>query len=91
MEGEVFQSVNYGWGMVVHIYPGGKLLLEQTSAGGGRWIYSHFVEEVAVRALMVKTVKVNEDVHASDFQTLAGPMSYQDAIHLLLNTPLPTH
>ncbi len=90
MEGEVFQSVNFGWGLVAHIYPGGKLLLEQTSAGGGRWIFSHFVENVAVRALMVKTVKVHEDVYASDFQTLPGPMSYQDAVHLLLNTPLPT-
>ena len=35
MEGEIFQSVNFGWGMVAHIYPGGKLMLEQTSAGGG--------------------------------------------------------
>jgi hypothetical protein len=90
IEGEIFQSVNFGWGMVAHIYSGGKLLLEQTNAGGGRWIFSHFLEDVTVRALMVKTVKVHEDVHASDFQTLPGPMSYQDAIHLLLNTPLPT-
>jgi hypothetical protein len=90
IEGEIFQSVNFGWGVVAHIYPGGKLLLEQTNAGGGRWIFSHFLEEVTVRALMVKTVKVHEDVHASDFQTLPGPMSYQDAIHVLLNTPLPT-
>jgi hypothetical protein len=90
MEGEVFQSVNFGWGVVAHVYQGGKLMLEQTNAGGGRWIFSHFVEDVTVRALMVKTVKVHEDVHASDFQTLPGPMSYQDAIHLLLSTPLPT-
>ena len=90
MEGEVFQSVNFGWGLVAHIYPGGKLLLEQTNAGGGRWIFSHFLEDVTVRALMVKTLKVHEDVHASNFQTLTGSMSYQDAIHLLLNTPLPT-
>jgi hypothetical protein len=90
MEGDVFQSVNFGWGLVAHIYPGGKLVLEQISAGDGRWIFSHFVEDVSVRALMVKTLKVHEDVHASNFQTLPGPMSYQDAIHLLLNTPLPT-
>jgi hypothetical protein len=91
MEGEIFQSINFGWGVVAHIYPGGKLLLEQTSAGGSRMIFSHFVEDVTVRALMVKTLKVNEDVHGSDFQTLPGPISYQEAIHQLLNTPLPTH
>ena len=91
MEGEVFQSVNFGFGMVAHVFPGGKLMLEQTNAGGGRWIFSHFVEEVDFRALMVKTVRVHEDVTAGSFQVLPGGMSYQDAIHLLLNTPPPTH
>jgi hypothetical protein len=90
-EGNIFQSVNLGWGVVAHVYPGGKLLLEQTNAGGGRWIYSHFIEQINVRALMVKTVHVQQDVTASDFQILQGPISYQDAVKLLLSTPLPTH
>jgi hypothetical protein len=91
MEGNIFQPVNFGWGMVAHIYPGGKLLLEQTNAGGQRWIYSHFVEQASVRALMVKTVNVHQNIAASDFQTLPSGITYQDAIHMLLNTPLPTH
>lgn len=90
-EGDIFQSVNLGWGVVAHIYPGGKLLLEQTNAGGGRWIYSRFMEQINVRALMVKSVHVQQDVSASDFLVLPGPMPYQDAVKLLLSTPLPTH
>lgn len=89
MEGSVFRGVNFGWGMLAHIYSGGRLVLEQTDAGGGRWIFTHFTEDVSVRALMVKTMNVHENVEASSFQTLPSPMSYQDAIHLLLNTPLP--
>jgi hypothetical protein len=89
MEGTIFRGVNFGWGLVAHIYPGGKLLLEQTDAGGGRWIFTRFTEDVSVRALMVKTMNVHTNVEASSFQTLPGPMSYQDAIRLLLNTPLP--
>jgi hypothetical protein len=38
---------------------------------------------------MVKTVNVNANIETSAYQTLPGPMSYQDAIHLLLATPLP--
>jgi hypothetical protein len=83
--------VNFGWGIVAHIYPGGKLLLEQTNAGDGRWIYNRFVEQVSARALLLKTINVHQDVSASDFQTIPHATSYQDAIHLLLNTPLPTH
>jgi hypothetical protein len=88
MEGTVFRGVNFGWGMLAHIYPGGKLVMNQTSVGGNRWIFTDFSMQLSVRALMVKTLNVRSSAKASGFQTL-GPMSYQDAIHLLLETPLP--
>jgi hypothetical protein len=91
IEGTIFQPVNFGWGMLAHIYPGGNVALDQTNAAGDRWIYTHFTERVSVRALMVKTVSVNNDYYATAFQQVIEPMSYQDAIKLLLNTPLPTH
>ena len=89
MEGTVFRGVNFGWGMLAHIYPGGKLVLEQTRAADGRWIYTHFSQDTRVRALMVKTMDIKMQIDASDFQTIPA-MSYQDAIRLLLATPLPT-
>jgi hypothetical protein len=89
MEGTVSHPVNFGWGMLAHIYPGGKLALDQTSVGD-RWIFTHFSMTLSVRALMVKTLNVHSNVETSALQTLPGPMSYQDAIHMLLNTPLPT-
>jgi hypothetical protein len=88
MEGTIFRSINFGWGMLAHIYPGGKLVIEQTDSGGGRWIFTKFTEQLSVRALMVKTVNVNTNVEASEFKPV-NEMSYQDAIHVLLNTPLP--
>jgi hypothetical protein len=91
MEGTIFQPVNLGWGLLAHIYPGGKLVLEQTNAGGQRWIFDQFVQQVSVRALMVKTLNVHVNIGASDFQTLPEPIPYQDAIKMLLATPLPTH
>lgn len=90
MEATIARPVNFGWGMIAHIYPGGKLLLEQTDAGGGRWIFTHFSMDISVRALMVKTLKIRSNVDTTGFQALT-PMSYQDAIHLLLSSPLPGH
>jgi hypothetical protein len=89
MNGDIFQSVNFGWGMLAHVYPGGKLDLEQTDALEGRWNMTNFHEQVTVKALMVKTITVNSEVHSFDFQQVQGSMSYQDAIHLLLSEPLP--
>jgi hypothetical protein len=88
MEGTISRGVNFGWGMLAHIYPGGKLALSQTSIGENRWIFTYFSMKLSVRALMLKTVNVHTESTASDFQKL-GPMSYQDAIRMMLNTPLP--
>lgn len=85
MEGTVFRGVNFGWGVLAHLYPGGKLVLEQRSVGDDRWIFTSFSMRVNVRALMVKTLSVRSDVTASGFEAVPA-MSYQDAIHLLLNT-----
>ena len=89
IEGEIFQSINWGWGMLAHIYPGGKVDLEQTAASGPRWNMTQFHEQVTVKALMVKTMKVHSEGQASGFQALPGPIAYTDAIHQLLDTPLP--
>ena len=91
MEGTIFKAVNFGWGVLAHIYPGGKLVLDQTDAGNRRWIFTHFTQQLTVRALMVKTMNLSANIEASNFQTLPGPISYQDAIKQLLDTPLPAH
>ena len=88
MEGDIFQSVNVGWGMLAKIYPGGKLMLEQSPAPGGRWVFTRFSSELTLRALMLKTIHQNSHVETRDHQTIAA-MSYQDAIHTLLATPIP--
>ena len=90
MEGTIARGVNFGWGMLAHIYPGGKLVMNQTNVGGNRWIFTDFSMQLSVRALMVKRLEIRSNSKTSGYQTL-GPMSYQDAIRLLLATPLPDH
>jgi hypothetical protein len=88
MEGTIFRPVNFGWGMLAHIYPGGKVEMDQTNVGDNRWIFTDFSMNLSVRALMVKKLDIHSSAKTSNHQKL-GPMSYQDAIHLLLATPLP--
>jgi hypothetical protein len=88
MEGTIARGVNFGWGMLAHIYPGGKLEMNQTNVGGKRWIFTDFSMQLSVRALMVKRLDIRSSAKTSNYQTL-GPMSYQDAIRLLLATPGP--
>ena len=90
LEGDLFHAINIGWGMVVHIYPGGTVTVDQINLGGQRWIVDHIVEQISLRALMVKTVKQRLAFDSTNFQPVQ-PMPYQRAIKILLDTPLPTH
>ena len=89
MEGNVFHPVNIGWGMVAHIYPGGTVTVQQTDAGGERWIVGHILEQLTVRALMVKNVKLSLIYDTAQYQAVPA-MKYEQAIKLLLDTPLPS-
>ncbi len=89
IDGAIFQGVDFGWGMLAHIYPGGKVEVEQADALDGRWSLTHFVEQVTAKALMVKTINIRSEVKCTDFQQVPGVQTYKDAIHLLLESPLP--
>ena len=84
MEGEIFRPVNFGYGMVARVYPGGSLSLTQVSVGADRWIYSHFEEHIRIRALMFKTLEVNTSIESGNHQPVPGPLTWQQAIQLLL-------
>jgi hypothetical protein len=91
IEGDIFQPVN-ALGMLLHLAPGGKVLLEQANAGSQRWIPEHIDMQFVVRVLLLKNVKLHTryDTPPASFQPVAA-MTYQQAIKILLDTPLPTH
>lgn len=88
LEASLTRAVNIGWGIVAHLYPGGSVILQQANVGGQRWIVEHIVEQLNLRALMVKTVHQRLVFDTADYQPVPA-MSYQQAIKLLLDTPLP--
>jgi hypothetical protein len=88
IEGLILQPVNFGWGILGKIYPGGTLVLEQANASGDRWIYSKLDTNLTMR-VVVKIIAMNDKMMASDFRPLPAPMSVQDAVHTLLAMPVP--
>ena len=90
LEANLFRAVNLGWGFVAHLYPGGRVTLQQANLGDQRWIVEHIDEQLNLRALMVKTVHQRLVFDTADYQPVPA-MSYQQAIKILLDTPLPAH
>ena len=89
IEGKVLHPVNFGFGIVARIYPGGTIDFEQKDAGSNHWVYSNVNEHLMVRALMVKTMPENVQMTSSKIEILPSLVTYQDAIHTLLAEQIP--
>lgn len=89
IEGDIIRPVNFGWGVVARIYPGGHIEFEQSLVEEKRWVYSHLDMNITVREVMLHTVNDKTKMTAWSFQLLPSPMSYQDAVHALLARQIP--
>lgn len=87
IDGSLIKPVNIGWGVVAHLYPGAAVAITQTRVSGDRWIADHVLEQLNVRALMVKSIRQRLQYDTSSYQPVPA-MTYQEAIKLLLDTPL---
>ncbi len=85
LHAEIFRPVNFGYGMVAHIFPGGHVEFAQVDVGKQRWIYSHFAQNLRIRALMLKTIDINTTIDTAEFQQVPAALTVQQAIALLLN------
>jgi hypothetical protein len=89
VEAHVLHAVNFGFGVVAKIFPGGSVEFEQTRATGERWAYSHMEEHLTARILLVKTMPENTTMTSYDFRPMPTLMPYQDAVRMLLAMPVP--
>lgn len=91
IEGHLLHAVDFGWGVVAKIYPGGTLELEQKLIDDKRWVFSHFQDNLTVREMLLHTVTEKTKINAWNFELLPAPMSVTAAIHALLAIPVPLH
>jgi hypothetical protein len=89
MEGHVTHAVNFGWGVLAHIYPGGTVAFTQTEVGDGRWLYSSLDENITIREMMVHTSVEKTKTNTYDLHLLPAPVDYREAIQTLLDMPVP--
>lgn len=89
IQGDIVRPVNFGWGFVARVYPGGHIELEQSLVDGKRWAFSRLESNVTVREMMLHTVNDKTKMNAWNFELLPSPMPYQDAVHALLAEKIP--
>ncbi|HEY5253975.1 MAG TPA: hypothetical protein VIJ53_04950, partial [Acidobacteriaceae bacterium] len=91
IEGHLFREVDYGWGILGTLYPGGTIRIEQVKTPECGWQLSHLVLNMTGKELMLKSLRVVVDETASDYHPVPPEWKYTDAINWLLHRPeIPT-
>jgi hypothetical protein len=87
IEGHLFREVDYGWGILGTLYPGGTIRLEQAKTQECGWQLFHLSLNMTGKELMLKSLRVLVDETASDYHPVPSGWKYTDAIDWLLRMP----
>ena len=91
IQGRILHPVDFGWGgFLARIKDGGSIELEQHQAGNGRWLYSHLVERITIREVLIHTAEENTELATTDVEPLPTPISFREAVQRLLALNVPT-
>ena len=89
IDAHVLHPVNFGFGILAKIFPGGTIEFEQTRVATDRWVYSRLEEHLTARVLLVRMLPENTTITSWNFRPMPLQLSYQEATRVLLNMPVP--
>jgi hypothetical protein len=88
IDGTLFRDVNFGWGILGKLYKGGRFLIEQCEVTPTHWETSRTVLHFEGKALMIKSIHIDESEWAWDFQPVPA-MSVAQAMDYLAKSSQP--
>ncbi len=87
IEGHLFRTVDYGWGILGTLYPGGTISIDLARTPDCGWQLERLSLNMTGRALMVKSLHVVVDETATGYHSIPAGWKYTDAIQWLLRMP----
>ena len=87
IQGSIFRTVDYGWGILGILYPGGTIRIDQVKTPECGWQLAHLNLNMTGKALMLKSLRVAVDETATDYHLVPAGWKYTDAIQWLLHMP----
>lgn len=82
IDGTLFKDVNFGWGILGRLYKGGRFYIEQSEVTPSHWEIAKMVLHFDGKALLFKSIHIDENEADWDFQPVA-PMSVEQALDFL--------
>ncbi len=90
MEGRIFKTVDFGWGIIGSLYPGATMLIEQSKTSTCGWQLARLSLHLEGKELLFKSLHVVLEETATNYQPVPREWKYRDAIRWLLQMPTTT-
>jgi len=89
MDGELFEDVNFGWGLLGHLNRGGTFKVARRDVGEGNWEIVSEEINMNGRAAIFKTITEKQKQSLSDFRRVPDSLTLTQAYELLSKGPNP--
>ncbi len=83
IEGQLFEDVNFGWGLLGHLDKGGTFKVHLKEVGPGHWETVLVDLNLRGRAVVFKTINVKQKQTFSDFHRMPDDLTLGKALEIL--------
>jgi hypothetical protein len=83
IDGTLQKEVGFGWGILGHLDPGGRFVVQQADVSDHHWEVSHMELSFTGKVLFVKKLNIHSSDTFSDFRLVPGNLSFAQGVELL--------
>jgi hypothetical protein len=83
INGTLSKEVEFGWGILGHLDPGGRFLVQQAEVGEHQWEVTHMQLSFTGKVLFVKKISMHSNDTFSDFHSVPGDLTFAQGVELL--------
>ncbi|HVP51789.1 MAG TPA: hypothetical protein VMT05_06760 [Terriglobales bacterium] len=87
IDAHLFKGVNFGWGILGHLDPGGRFAVEQSRVGGDRWEVAEMHLRFTGKVLLFKSLNINQHETAFDYRRAPENLTLTEGIEFLKKQP----
>ena len=88
ISGQLINEVKFGGGLLGHLEKGGQFTVKRTELAPGDWETTEMIVNMHGKALLLKSISVQQKELHSNFESLPADISLADAASLLLKQTL---
>lgn len=83
IDGTLSKEVEFGWGILGHLDPGGRFLVQQSDVGDHQWEVTHMQLSFTGKVLFIKRINMHSNEIFSDFHSVPGNLTFAQGVELL--------